>query len=867
MPYPLTLHPDRESAAVSSPAAQWALSVLGDWATTASAAGPARLTVRVLGTDSAGAAGLWAAATGTPPDAPESFVVGTSPSGLIVIGSDGAGVAYALLELLDQLNLTGEVTGLPLSGTPSNRVRGVFRSYVSKVEDESWYLDRAFWDDYLTELATHRINRLQLAFGIGVEYGHDPGVTENYLLFSYPFLVELPDFGVRVAGLPDEERRANLDALRYASDEAARRGIEFFVGFWTQGIELDDAIVGEWTVEGVTPENHAAYAAAAIREILLECPGIAGVTLRVHYESGIPEPAEKYWTTVFDGISAAGRPVAVDLHSKGLSAETLAAARESGLDVLVTAKFLAEHLSLPYHQAAIRESELPVETVDAAFATVTRGARRFTRYGYADYLRHDRDYRVVYRHWPGTQRLLLWGDPAFAAGYSRIASFGGADGAEFFEPLAYKGRKGSGSPGGRQVYADPALAEGAAEWRKYAYFYRLIGRLLYDPDASPEQWRRWLTATFGAAGAVEAERALAVASRILPLVSVAHGVSAANSVYWPEMYENLGIANGGSPNEYYVSDSRPPHTFGTASSLDPEVFATIAETVSVLLGQAAPDGRETTLDVARRLDGLATLASVSIGAFESATRSQAGASSPDVRRWIVDVRALAGLGRFFAAKLRAGLGYELFTSTGSAAYLQYAVSRYAVAAEAWREVAVVTAGYKTDLAFGKAAHLRGHWADRQASIDRDVADLRAELAAAPAGPEPAIDLAALEAAGATAGTATGAAAGAAGPELAHVPPGSFRPGADLVLRLTGPGPDGAGVALRYRHANQAEQYVETPAVRTGDGWAATVPGAYTDSPFDLIYAFVVHGPAGEAHRIPGLPESLDTPPYFVAVRF
>jgi hypothetical protein len=323
------------------------------------------------------------------------------------------------------------------------------------------------------------------------------------------------------------------------------------------------------------------------------------------------------------------------------------------------------------------------------------------------------------------------------------------------------------------------------------------------------------------------------------------------------MYENLGIANGGSPNEYYVSDSRPPHTFGTASSLDPEVFATIAETTSVLLGDAAADGRETTLDVARRLDGLAALASESVAAFTAA----AGPSpSADARRWIVDIRALAGLGRFFAAKLRAGLGYELFTHTGSAAYLEYAVSRYAVAAEAWREVAAVTAGYKPDLAFGKAPHLRGHWANRQASIDRDVADLRAELAAAPPGPEPAVNLAALEAA------AAASASSPDGSELAHVPPRMFRPGADLVLRLTGPGPDGAGVVLRYRHANQAEQYVETPAVRSGDGWAATVPGDYTDSPFDLLYTFVVHGPAGEVRRIPGLPESLDTPPYFVAVR-
>ncbi|GAA4988564.1 hypothetical protein [Actinopolymorpha pittospori] len=861
MPYPLTLQPHRESAAVSSPPAEWAGATLSGWLATAEpGAGVTAGTLTVLGLDSPGAADLWRTATDTAPDAAESFVVTRDPEdrdGLVLIGSDGNGVAYGLLEILDQLQCTGsvQIAELPLVASPSNRVRGIFRSYVSKVEDAGWYLDRGFWDSYLTELASHRFNRLQLAFGIGVEYGHDPGVTENYLLFSYPFLVDLPEFPVRVVDLPAAERQANLDALRYASSEAARRGIEFFVGFWTNGVELDDGIEGECQVEGITPENHAAYSAAAIRTILEECPGISGVTLRVHYESGIPEPAEEFWRTVFEGIGSVGRRVSVDLHSKGLHAGTIAAAREAGLEVLVTAKFLAEHLSLPYHQTAIRASEMPIENVDANYAGITQGARRFTRYGYGDYLRRERDYRVVYRHWPGTQRLLLWGDPEFAAGYGRIASFGGAEGAEFFEPLSYKGRKGSGSAEGRQVYRDPHLAEGGEEWRKYRYHYRLLGRLLYDPEADSGQWRRLLDAEFGPA-ARDAERSLALASRILPLVTLAHGVSAANSVYWPEMYENLGIANGGSPNEYYVSDSKPPHTFGSAASLDPEVFTTIREFVDQLLKGEA-DGRVTTFDVARRLDALAEAAQAHLDAFAAASGE---APTPAVSRWIVDVRAQVGLGRFFADKLRTGVGYELFERTGSADYLRYAVDRYNAAAEHWREVVEATSGYKTDLAFGKASHLRGHWADRQESLDRDVHDLRAELERASEGAASTLDLAALE-----------SDAGEPAPAFAHEPVTTFRPGEEVTLTLVPAAATGVGagaepgleVVVRYRHANQGENYREATATRTDAGWVATIPAEYTDSPFDLLYFFRISAESGAAWHFPGLAESLANPPYFV----
>jgi hypothetical protein len=54
----------------------------------------------------------------------------------------------------------------------------------------------------------------------------------------------------------------------------------------------------------------------------------------------------------------------------------------------------------------------------------------------------DKIWQVVFRVWPGTQRLLAWGDPALAAGYGRSASFAGADGIEWMEPMTFKGRHG-----------------------------------------------------------------------------------------------------------------------------------------------------------------------------------------------------------------------------------------------------------------------------------------------------------------------------------------------------------------------------------------------------------------------------------------
>ena len=135
---------------------------------------------------------------------------------------------------------------------------------------------------------------------------------------------------------------------------------------------------------------------------------------------------------------------------------------------------------------------------------LSTGTRSHMRYSYGDLFVTGRRYGILHRVWPGTQRLLLWGDPAYAAQLGRTFGALGADGVEFMEPLSFKGRKGSGRPGGRDAYADPSLRPAGGDWRKYEYTYRLWGRLAYSPDADPDVGRRQLRHEFGpAAEAIE----------------------------------------------------------------------------------------------------------------------------------------------------------------------------------------------------------------------------------------------------------------------------------------------------------------------------------------------------------------------------
>jgi hypothetical protein len=825
-------------------------------------AAPAELTIRACGA-AADEAALVARRAGIErPDGPESFAFVRDGDGraapIAAIGADSRGLVYALLELRDRVRCADDAMAAlaavkAVRERPRTPIRGVMRLFVSEIEDKPWFYDRAFWDEYLTELATQRFNRFHLALGIGYDSGHDPGVKDNYFCFAYPFFVDVPGYRVRVGNLPDGEAERNLETLRYIGEQAKLRGLHFQLGLWTHAYTFPDSPELRYPIEGVTPDNHARYCRDALRALLAACPSIDGVTLRVHYESGIPEPAGDFWRVVMEGAERDGRRVELDLHSKGVDHALIAAALDTGSPVLVSSKYWAEHLGLPYHQADIRATEKPdPDRATNGFDAVTAASRRFTRYGYADFLQAQRRYGTLYRVWPGTQRLLLWGDPAMAAGYGRFATFGGSRGIEWFEPLSFKGRKGSGSPGGRDPYADAALRLDGREWTKYLYTYRLWGRLAYDPEADPDGWRRLLRAQYGAA-APACEAALAYASRILPLVTVAHHPSAANNMYWPEMYTNQPIVPDGE-NTVYGFDSPPPHTFGAASPLDPELFYRVDEFADDVV-RGTRRGKMSPPETAERLEALADAAERHLSEA-LALAGEGGRAAPQLRRLRADVAVQLSLGRFFAGKLRAALAYAMHERTGDAAWLREAVRHYRAARTAWEAAAQAADPYAADVTFGFMPHMRGHWRDRIAAIDRDIAAMEGLLARAGT---PRADGAEASAASAT------AAARAPSPAWSHAPVAGFSRGRPLELAVAVPGaPQDLAVRLRYRRANHAESFQEAMMIHSGETFRAVVPGEYTDSAYPIVYYFEASDGQGNAWMWPGFDETMSNQPYFVA---
>src|SRR4029077_14857259 len=249
------------------------------------------------------------------------------------------------------------VSAKAVTEKPYNRIRSMTRLFTSDVEDKPWYNDREMWPEYLTMLASHRFNRFNLALGIGYDFIRQ--VTDAYFLFSYPFLIDVPGYKVRVPQLPDSERDNNLEMLKYMSEQTVARGIEFQLGLWMHGYEWIDTKNANYTIEGVTKENHGPYCREAVRQLLRACPAISGITFRIHGESGVEEGSYEFWKTVFDGVATCGRKVTLDLHPKGIDGTMIDIALAPKQPVNLSPKFWAEHLGMTYHQADIRETERP----------------------------------------------------------------------------------------------------------------------------------------------------------------------------------------------------------------------------------------------------------------------------------------------------------------------------------------------------------------------------------------------------------------------------------------------------------------------------------------------------------------------------
>jgi len=739
-------------------------------------------------------------------------------------GGDARGLMYAALDMADRVRWSGS------GGDPFARVgdvteqpylaeRGVSIFTMQRAYFESRLHDEKYWERYFDLLASSRINNFIVIFG------YENG---GFMAPLYPYFFNVPEYpGVELVGITPAQQARNTAAFKAMIRIAHDRGIDVTAGIWDHiyrggvqagGIPGAAENAGKRVpglVWGVNADNLAGYTKASLRRFLSVFPELDAVQFRMHDESGLKrEEMAGFWHEVFSFIKAEHPNLRIDLRAKDLPDSVINDALNQGLNARINTKYWMEQLGLPFHPTHINTQN-----------------QHDRRHGYADLLRYPQRYHVDWQVWTGgTTRLLLWGDPEYVRRFAASARLYDGNYFEMNEMLATKmlGEPHDEEPlpilNARYRYYD-------YEFERYWATYRMWGRLTYNPQTAPEMWQSEFEARFGPAAGVHVMKALEAASRVLPrIIAAAYRYS-----YFPA---TRGWA------EMNHQDSLPK--FATAENSDIQQFENARDEAARIL-QGADTAMRRPQDTGRWFAQTAAEISTELALAEKAIGNK---TDNEFLSTAADLKILAGLARYYAARLPAAVAYNVYKQSGETTAFDEAVVGEKRAVGAWREI-VAAAGevYSDRLPFGaQAVGFRRHWRDELALLENDLTALEAERAnvADKPGRKLALDEPAPKP-----------------PAVSLSAPSSADVSRDLRITARVSAPEGVKwVRLRYRHVTQFEDYQTAEMsleAKTGL-YTAAIPAAFIDPKWDLMYFVEVVGKNGGGRMYPDLEREM---PYVI----
>ena len=689
---------------------------------------------------------------------------------------------------------------------------------------ESRLYDEKYWQRYFDLLASSRINNFIVIFG------YENG---GFMAPLYPYFFNVPEYpGVELVGITPAQQARNTAAFKAMMRIAHERGIDVTAGIWDHiyrggvqggGIPGAAEAAGKRTpglVWGVTADNLGGYTKAALRRFLNVFPELDAIQFRMHDESGLKhEEMAGFWHEVFSFIKAARPNLRIDLRVKDLPDAVINDALDQGLQARVNTKYWMEQLGLPFHPTHVNTEN-----------------QHDRRHGYADLLRYPQRYHVQWQVWTGgTTRLLLWGDPEYVRRFAASARLYDGNSFEMNEMLATKmlGEPHDAPP---IPILNPSYRYYDYEFERYWAFYRMWGRLMYNPQTAPEVWQTEFEARFGPETGVHMMKALEAASRVLPRI-----------VAGAYRYQYFPTTRGWA--EMNHQDSLPK--FATAENSDIQQFENPRDEARSILQDADTPMRRPQ-ETSRWFAQKASEVSSEISLAEKAIGARPG---NEFLSTTADLRILAGLARYYAARLPAAVAYSVYKESGDTTAFDQAITGEKGAVEAWRGIAAAAGDiYNDHLAFGaRAVGFRQHWSEELALLEQDLAALETERAKVES--KPGRKLAPRD-------------PNLKPPVVSLVPPAAAEPGRDLRITAKVAAPEQVKwMRLRYRHVSQYEDYqtaeMTTLNAKTGS-YSAAIPAAFIDPKWDLMYFVEVVGKNGAGRMYPDL--ECEMPYVIVAVK-
>jgi len=644
------------------------------------------------------------------------------------IGGDAAGAMYAALELAEAARIDGHLGRVvERQVTPFIARRGLkfnipLDARTPSYSDDStsgqanipemW--DMAFWTRFLDDMARHRYNVLSL-----------------WSLSPFPSLVKVPEYPD--VALADVKRKtgAMFDATNQGRDmydpswplETVRTlTIDEKIAFWRgvmayardRGIDVS---VFTWNIfvygteasgYGLTvdPRNAATkdYVRRSTRALFDTYPLLTAIGVTSGENMGDLDDAAKerwMWETyglgVKDAMADAADP-ASPFHRPGRKITLIHRAHQADLKAIVET-----FKALPGSDRGLGESTLAFSfKYSQAHMHSSTTPRFMFQNGWYDSMPPGKQTWLTVRN--DDFYYLRWGDPDFVRAYwtqlpqpEKIAGF-------MLGPDGYTWGRDFVST--RVTMPRPLIIE--KQW----YWFLLWGRLAYEPAIPNARFEEILEARFPKAGAA-VFAGLAATSKIVPLV---------NRFYWGyfdfQWYPEGSWSQAGFVGTRELIAPKYPPMRDDEDGETPRIMS-----IKAFVGGEAPAGRLTPLDVADRLDRLAADGVQRISTVRAAAQ-------PELQDTIGDIRAMAALGRYYAAKIRGAVELARYEQAKDASAHARARTALQQSAGHWRDYARLWSAQNVGNVFTRLGPTPVDMTAIQAAVEKDIpAPLSAGVAA------------------------------------------------------------------------------------------------------------------------------------------
>jgi hypothetical protein len=638
---------------------------------------------------------------------PEEYRI--QPNGAMVSleGGDGRGVIYACMELSEQLmNGTSLLQLKGKTERPRLAFRAIkfdlpwdtYRHSYSLDQHQETCSDLNYWEAFLDMMVENRFNTLTL-----------------WNLHPYPFMIRPRNFP-EACFFNDAELRKWQELFHGIFRMASERGIDTYMvpfnifvspTFAKAHNVATDNLEHHFFVKGDTSEIIKRYTRECVTQILQEYPDLTGMGLTLgEGMAGMTPQERENWMkeTIIEGMRLANRKSKL-IHRIPFSGNTASLGATSIEMEQITRKGIEKEAAMEFIEGPVW-ADLKFNWSHAHSTPKlikVHGGKLYGTYFYPQ----PQGYKIIWTARNEDFFCLRWGVPDFIRAHiaANTPEYVGGYmvGSETYIPA-------------KDYFTKPGIA---VSW-KYAFqrqwlFYKLWGRLLYNPETSDAVFSQEFARKYGK-GKEKLLEAYALASRTPLRLASAFDCGWDFTLY----SEGFMALDPAVKRVNFITVDR----LINQSPLD-STYLSVSEYVRTLENGGIIDASRITPPV---LAGM--LENDCLKALEIVQHIDVKGNN-DLFQEIADIKAWANLGLYFAEKLRGAVALQTYRIKGSDNQKQQAIQHLTQALKYWDAVIAITQPLYNEMPLvhlseqdGKPwqenDHLRFHWSILRPDVVKDI---------------------------------------------------------------------------------------------------------------------------------------------------